>query len=213
MDGTIVDTEPYWMAAEARLVESYGGTWTHEDAIALVGSGLTHSAHALQAHGVTLSDDEIIESLTTSVLTQIAVRVPWRPGARELLADIAANDVPTALVTMSIRRMAVEVAAALPLPFDVVVAGDDVDNAKPHPEPYLLAAKLLDVAIADCVAIEDSPPGVASAVASGAVVVGVPGHGVIPASDDHVVWQTLAGRTMADLTNEFRTRRTVGAGA
>ena len=38
MDGTLVDTERYWMAAEEELVESFGGRWTHEDALGLVGS-------------------------------------------------------------------------------------------------------------------------------------------------------------------------------
>ena len=44
MDGTLVDTEPYWMAAETALVQSFGGTWSHEDALQLVGSGLIDSA-------------------------------------------------------------------------------------------------------------------------------------------------------------------------
>ena len=46
----------------------------------------------------------------------------------------------------------------------VLVSGDDVTHSKPHPEPYLRGAELLGVAIADCVAIEDSAPGLASAV-------------------------------------------------
>ena len=52
MDGTLVDTEPYWLAAEAELVHSFGGTWTHEDGLTLVGSGLWHSAAVLQGRGV-----------------------------------------------------------------------------------------------------------------------------------------------------------------
>ena len=55
MDGTIVDTEPYWMAAETALVESFGGTWTHENALALVGKGLLYSAEILRDAGVRMA--------------------------------------------------------------------------------------------------------------------------------------------------------------
>jgi HAD superfamily hydrolase (TIGR01509 family) len=206
MDGTIVDTEPYWMAAETELVTAHGGSWSHEDAVQLVGSGLWHSAEVLRAHGVDLEPDEIIETLTTMVLSRVELEVPWRPGARELLEELAARDIPTALVTMSIRRMAVQIAEGLPTPFRVIVAGDDVENSKPHPEPYLRAAELLGVRAEDCIAIEDSAPGVASAVAAGSVVIGIPLHGRIPESSDHTVWPTLDGRGVDALNELYRSR-------
>ncbi|CAN5209181.1 HAD family phosphatase [soil metagenome] len=208
MDGTIVDTEPYWMASETELVEAHGGTWSHEAAVGLIGSGLWNSADVLRAHGVDLSHDEIIETLTTMVLARVELEVPWRPGARELLEELAARNIPTALVTMSIRRMAVQIAEGLPSPFHVIVAGDDVENSKPHPEPYLRAAHLLGVDPEDCVAIEDSAPGVASAVAAGAVVIGIPLHGAIPESADHTVWPSLDGRGVDAISELYRLRRT-----
>ncbi|MBG9885125.1 hydrolase, partial [Bacillus toyonensis] len=86
MDGTLVDTEPYWMAAEIPLVESFGGTWTHEQALTLVGSGLEDSARILQAVGVDMGVGEIIDHLTAEVRRQLAtLGVPFRPGAQELL--------------------------------------------------------------------------------------------------------------------------------
>jgi HAD superfamily hydrolase (TIGR01509 family) len=201
MDGTIVDTEPYWMDAETALVHSFGGTWTHEDALTLVGQGLRHSARLLQSRGVALSEDEIIDNLTTTVLGRVqSGGLPWRPGARELLVDLKAAGVPTALVTMSIRKLAAVVVDAIDFAaFDVVVAGDDVEHSKPHPQAYLRAAELLGVNPADCVAIEDSAPGVAAAVASGAATIGVPLN--VPLIDDgaFVLWPTLAGRTVDDL--------------
>lgn len=207
MDGTLVDTEQYWMAAENELVASFGGTWSHDDALLLVGSGLWHSARVLQGKGVDLSEDEIIEWLTSRVLEQIEIEVPWRPGARELLTELGSRNIPTALVTMSIRRMAERVAAVVPVPFRAIVAGDDVTHSKPHPEPYLRGAELLGVNIEDCVAIEDSAPGVASAVAAGAAVIAVPLFGMIPESDDHTIWPTLAGRTVADVNAVFAEAR------
>ncbi|MCU1535019.1 MAG: hydrolase, partial [Glaciihabitans sp.] len=134
MDGTLVDTEPHWMNAETVLVESFGGTWTHEDALTLVGAGLWHSARVLQAHGVRMSEDEIIQHLSARVMEQIVSEPPFRPGARELLIALRDQGIKTALVTMSIRSMADHVVRAIGFPaFDVIVAGDEVEHAKPHP--------------------------------------------------------------------------------
>jgi len=209
MDGTIVDTEPYWMLAETELVESFGGTWTHEDALQLVGSGLWHSARVLQSHGVKLGEDEIIEALTTRVIEQVRVLVPWRPGAKELLLELHEKGIPSALVTMSIRRLAVLVVELIDFPaFQAIVAGDDVEHSKPHPEPYLKGAAALGFEATECVAIEDSSTGLASAVASGAVSIGVPLMVPISEGPGHTIWPSLAGRTVADLAAVFTSGRT-----
>jgi HAD superfamily hydrolase (TIGR01509 family) len=201
MDGTIVDTEPYWMSAETELVHSFGGTWSHEDALTLVGQGLWHSARMLQSRGVDMGEDAIIGLLTDIVQQRVSDDgLPWRPGARELLLQLREAGVPTALVTMSIGKLATAVASEIGFTaFDVIVAGDDVTHAKPHPEAYLKAAELLGVSAHDCVAIEDSGPGVGAAVASGAATIGVPLN--VPLFDDgsFAVWPTLAGRTVSDL--------------
>jgi HAD superfamily hydrolase (TIGR01509 family) len=201
MDGTIIDTEPYWMDAETELVRSYGGTWDHEEALALVGQGLWHSARVLQAKGVTLTEDEIIDELTETVLARIhAHGLPWRPGARELLVELRERGVRTALVTMSIRKLAHVVAETIDFDaFEFVVAGDDVTHSKPHPAAYLRAAELLGVDPADCVAIEDSGPGVAAAVAAGAATIGVPLNVSLPDDGSFTIWPTLRDRTVDDL--------------
>jgi HAD superfamily hydrolase (TIGR01509 family) len=201
MDGTLVDTERYWMAAEEELVESFGGRWTHEDALGLVGSGLWEAATVFQAAGVDLDADTIVARLTARVQEQLAEHgVPWRPGARELLEALRVASVPTALVTMSVRAMADDVVRAIPfVAFDVIVTGDSVDNAKPHPEPYLVAAAQLGVDVRECVAIEDSPAGLTSAWSAGAVTVGVPNFIALDEAPAHVLWQTLADKSVADV--------------
>ena len=200
MDGTIVDTEPYWMVAEHELVTAHGGTWSREQGMQLVGSGLAQSARILQDAGVALGIDAIIETLTDRVMEQVADELPWRPGARELIAQLRDAGIPVGLVTMSIRRMALQIAEAVGHgAFAVVIAGDDVEHPKPHPQPYLLAAERLGVSIADCVAIEDSQFGLTSAIASGAAAIGVPLHLALPEGPTHELWPTLAGRTVADL--------------
>ena len=208
MDGTLVDTEPYWMAAQTDLVTSFGGIWTAEDGLTLVGSGMKENARILQSRGVDLAPDEIIERLTTRVLDHALRDTPWRPGAIELVTAIRNAGIPTALVTMSMRPLAEHVSRGIPgAPFAAIVTGGDVEHPKPHPEPYLRAAKLLGVLASDCVAIEDSKPGLASATASGAVTIGVPAHIVLPESDKYTLWATLEGRGVEDVAQLFSERR------
>ena len=115
MDGTLVDTEPYWIAAEFLLAEKYGGTWSQEHALNLVGNDLLDSGRYIREHmGIALEPAEIVEHLLDSVIAQVEQEVPWRPGARELLADLVAEGVPCALVTMSYRRLVDPVLASSP---------------------------------------------------------------------------------------------------
>jgi HAD superfamily hydrolase (TIGR01509 family) len=211
MDGTLVDTEPYWMASEVELVGSFGGTWTHDDGLTLVGLGLWNSAQILQSRGVDLTPDEIVQWLTNRVKERLDTEgVPWRPGARELLAELRERGIPTALVTMSVRSMAEQIVSQIPFDaFDVIVSGDEVTEAKPHPEPYLRAAELLGVAPATAVAIEDSLVGLTSAVDSGAVAIGVPHIVPLPESDEHTLWPSLEGKTAADIIELANARAVV----
>lgn len=207
LDGTIVDTEPYWFEAEYAVVAAHGDSWSDEHARAVVGFDLLDSGRYMIEHGgVRLTPHEIVEMMLDSVVSNIKRSVPWRPGARELLADVRASDIPTALVTMSWRRFANEVMEALPAgAFDVSVVGDDVERGKPHPDPYLLAAERLGVDITRCIAIEDSPTGVASALAAGATVLAVPHVVDVPMRNDvngrMIRRDTLAGVTAADLAS------------
>jgi HAD superfamily hydrolase (TIGR01509 family) len=196
------------MRAETELVGSFGGTWTRDDAMMLVGAGLWNSATILQDHGVAMEADAIVQWLTDRVQEQLATQgVPWRPGARELLRDLCDAGIPTALVTMSVARMARQIIDLIDFAaFDTVVAGDTVTHSKPHPEAYLTAAANLGVDVARCVAIEDSAPGVAAAVAAGAVVIGVPHQIDLPASALYTLWPTLADRTVTEVTELFAER-------
>jgi len=209
MDGTLVDTEPYWMAAETALVHSFGGTWSHEQALQLVGNGLVDSAVILRAAGVDMDPDAIVDTLTDDVRTALATQgVPFRPGAKALLRDLHANGIRTALVTMSLRRMALSVVELIDFDaFEEIVAGDDVEQPKPHPEPYLKAAGLLDIEIADAVVIEDSPTGLRAGVSSGAVTLGVPHMVPLDGVGAHALWPTLEDRTAQDIIDLYASAR------
>jgi HAD superfamily hydrolase (TIGR01509 family) len=209
MDGTLVDTEPYWIGAEHALVEEHGGVWSEEYAHELVGNDLMVSAEFIRAHSpVELTPVQIVEDLLSRVISQVREHVPWRPGARELLAALGAAGVPSVLVTMSWRSLADAVVDALPAgAFTALVTGDEVEHGKPHPEPYLAAARLLGVDVADCVAIEDSPTGVRSAVDAGVPTIAVPHVVPVPLMSGAVQLPSLRGLTPHDLAAVFVGRR------
>ncbi len=176
MDGTLVDSEPYWLLSETALAKDYGKVWTQENGNDLIGKSLYESSAFLKdlLDIKDLSAQQIVDRLTDSVLSKLQHSLPWRPGALELLMELKQAGVKTALVTMSMRRMALAVAEAIPFQaFDVVVAGDDVTFGKPHPEPYQKAAALLGFEPAECIAIEDSVTGLRSAEAAGCLPLGI----------------------------------------
>ena len=201
MDGTLVDTEPYWINAEHEIVEAHGGRWSDEFAHELVGKDLMVSAQFIRDNSpITWEPERVIEELLIRVIAQVREHVPWRPGARELLESLREQGVPSALVTMSWRSFAEAVLDALPDgSFAVVVTGDEVERGKPHPEPYLRAADLLGVSPSDCVALEDSPTGVASAVAAGVPTVVIPHVVAVPEQPGAVQVSSLAGIGVTEL--------------
>lgn len=177
MDGTLVDSEKLWDVALHELAARYGGVLSDATRKAMVGCSMAVSMRLLHDDlGQPERDPDASAAwINARVLELFRTGLSWRPGALTLLRAVRAAGIPTALVTSSGRSL-VEVALDTlgRDSFDAVVCGDEVDAAKPHPEPYLTAARLLDVPIARCVAIEDSPTGVASALAAGAAVLAVP---------------------------------------
>jgi HAD superfamily hydrolase (TIGR01509 family) len=177
MDGTLVDSEKAWSVGLAELAAYYGGELSMDARIRMIGTSMSESMQILH-DDIGQPDLDILASvdrLEQRVKILYRAGLLWRPGAQELLAEVRAAGVPTALVTATQRHM-VDV-ALLTLGadrFDAVVCGDEVDETKPHPMPYLTAARLLGVDIAQCVAVEDSPNGLASARAAGCAVLAVP---------------------------------------
>jgi HAD superfamily hydrolase (TIGR01509 family) len=205
MDGTLVDTEPYWIETEFAMAEKYGAPWSQADALQLVGNDLVESGRYIkQVMGLDQSPEEIVEELLDGVVTMVDESVPWRPGAVELLGALAEAGVRCGLVTMSYERFVAPILAHLPPEtFRVVVTGERVARGKPHPEPYLTAAAALGVPPGECVAIEDSNTGAESAAAAGCTVLVVENHVPVPAGPRRVFAESLAQVTvemLADLS-------------
>jgi HAD superfamily hydrolase (TIGR01509 family) len=201
MDGTLIDSEPYWLNSESQLASDYGSTWTALDGHELIGMNLYESARKFRERFkiTDLSDQQIIDRLTAAVVMQLRQKLPWRPGALELLTELRAHGVKTALVTMSMRSMAQHVADQIEFDaFDAIVAGDEVTHGKPHPEAYLRACELLEVDPSQSIAIEDSNTGASAAVAAGVLTIAVPN--IVPIASG-------PGRVLVDSLTELNLDR------
>jgi len=196
MDGTLVDSEKVWDVALNELAVRAGGVLSPAARLAMIGSSMASSMRILREDLAQPDRDEAADVawLEHRVEELFGNGLVWRPGALELLRAVRAAGLPTALVTSTGRRL-VEVALDTlgRENFDAVVCGDEVSAPKPDPAPYRTAADLLGVKIEDCVAIEDSPTGMASAVASGAAVLAVPAELELPATDGVHLRDSLVG--------------------
>lgn len=209
-DGTLLDTEPLWMASEKRVMASYGADWTTEQALQLVGMPQDHNTKIMLDHIAAqvgsrpdVDPAEFWRQVSGGVGETLATgELPWRPGALELLAELHELGTPMALVSASPRELlAAGVAGMIPGVFSTIVSGDELANGKPAPDGYLRAADQLNVDSYDCVVIEDSLPGVQAGRASGAVVVAVPCAKPLPLWDGQINLDSLAGITVDDLNS------------
>lgn len=184
MDGTLLDSEPLWLIAETATMLEMGCGWSISDQALCLGGPISrvvaHMRSKLSTAAAARYDAAWVErQLMSHVVEQYSgVRIPWMPGARALVASARALNLPLALVTNSPR--AVVTGAHLGIiadlgydPFGAVIVGDEVGEPKPHPEPFLTAAKALGTDPALCLAVEDSPTGVHAALAAGCQVVAI----------------------------------------
>jgi HAD superfamily hydrolase (TIGR01509 family) len=194
MDGLLVDTEPLWFEVESIVMARLGGDWDPADQQHLIGGSLARSVDYLLGKATRPASRETVARWMVGGMVELldSRPVPVLPGARRLLAEVAAAGMPHALVTSSERVVMEAVLRQLQVTFPVTVTGDDVAATKPDPEPYLRAAARLDADPRRCAAIEDSPNGVASAEAAGCLTVAVPSLVPIPPRPGRLVLASLA---------------------
>ncbi|MGV9217739.1 HAD family hydrolase [Arcanobacterium canis] len=177
MDGTLTDSEKLWFRAEVEVLSHFGIAWVEGDQYDVVGMSLTNAGkYFVDRFGFTQTPEEFGHMILDAVV-EIGSRegLEWREGAKDFLAAAHEWGVPIALVTSSYRKFAQLTLDDLPDgTFDAVVTGDMITHGKPAPEPYLMASEMLGVEPRECMAFEDSIPGVTSAHSSGALTVGIP---------------------------------------
>ncbi|MDB1089030.1 HAD family phosphatase [Streptomyces sp. ACA25] len=194
MDGTLVDTEGFWWDTEVEVFRALGHTLAEEHREVVVGGPMTRSgAYLIEVTGADIELAELTVLLNATFLKRLDSGVSLMPGAQRLLTELAAHEVPTALVSASHRsiidRMLVSIGAEH---FSLTVAGDELGRTKPYPDPYLAAAAGLGADPARCVAVEDTLTGVTAAEAAGCRVIAVPSVAPVPPSPDRTVVGSLA---------------------
>jgi len=201
MDGLLVDSEPLWFEVECAVMARLDGRWSEADQKALIGGSLPRTVSYLLARaGRPASPEDVgrwlVDGMTSLLMSRTLTMLP---GAGELLAEVRAAGIAHALVTSSERPIMDAVLRQLGVAFSATVCAGDVTRGKPDPEPYLRAASLLGADPRACVALEDSPNGVASAEAAGCRLIAVPSLVPIGARAGRVIAASLSEVNLAVL--------------
>ncbi|MDX3234781.1 HAD-IA family hydrolase [Streptomyces sp. ME03-5709C] len=220
MDGTLVDTEDLWWEAVAGVAAGLGHVLGEPDVTEVLGRAVEHTAaHLVATTGTATGAEELAAVLHREFAERVRARTVPRPGALELLDELARHGIPLALVSASPREVVDLVLAVLGRErFAVSLTADDTPRTKPAPDPYLAAARALGVEPAACVAVEDTPTGVASAEAAGCRVLAVPslapiapgpGRAVLGSLEqaDAFVLRSLVAQPPSFLVPAFTSRR------
>lgn len=197
MDGVLVDSEPVFFQAANQVLagEDKGIEWERYQH--LLGTSVPETWRALIAMLDLKGDlDAYLRRYARVLLDCLRERRPPLPGVVELLEELGRREIRFGLATSSWRAWAEAelTSAELDGRFAVTVTGDEVTCEKPAPDIYLRAAELLDVSPEHCIAIEDTPPGIASAKAAGmyAVQVRASSTAVPPIEQADLVLDSLA---------------------
>jgi len=205
MDGLSVDTEPMWLQTEVELANEYGADWSLADQAHCLGGPMSKV-------GIHLADKsnrpDLAEWFSDEMVRRMAQRcsqgVGFMPGVEVLLKEILELGIPVGLVSASPRPIVDAVLNGLGKSYyQFSISASDVIRSKPFPDPYLLAADKLNVDISECIVLEDSATGVASATAAGAYVVAVPHLVPIDVEPRRIVLKTLENVTVALLKDKF----------
>lgn len=177
MDGTLIDTEAAHRRAFAETGQAIGWPMSDDLLLSMVGIHRDENERMLGQHfGADFPLARFYADSDALFEAAVDAGIPLRPGARLLLDHLKQAGIPMALATSTAAPFAqdrLEKSSLLEY-FDVIVTRSDVDQPKPHPEPYLLAAARLGIDPAHIVAVEDSHAGVRSAAAAGMATVMVP---------------------------------------
>jgi HAD superfamily hydrolase (TIGR01509 family) len=177
MDGLLIDTEAVWRDVQLAEAKAQGLDLPMAVVQSMIGLPWQVNRRQLQDH---FGPDFDVEAFVAAIVRRhdavCLAGVSVKAGAVELLDLLDALNLPRAIATSSDRHVVTDRLgpAGLLDRFHVVIGNEDCTRGKPHPEPYLNAARAMGVAPADCLALEDSYNGVRSAHAAGMMTVMVP---------------------------------------
>jgi sugar-phosphatase len=177
MDGVLIDTEPVWRAAQSAVFAGFGVTLSESDLLDSTGQPIEEliPVWRRRSPGVELTDDEIADRITGQVIAYVKARGRPMPGVTAAIALLERCGLRLAIASSSPLRLIDAVCDRLGLTrIKVRCSAMDEARGKPAPDVYLTAARRLGVAAANCLALEDSPHGIASARSAGMRCVAVP---------------------------------------
>lgn len=201
MDGTLMDSQPLWDESFRNCCRERGGTVTPEQVAGIAGASIARTCELIAETGATASPQD---PATAEVFAEISARVeaavradpPILPGARSITATLNEIGLAQVIVTQSPRPIVEAVAHALGDVFVELVTGDDGLPGKPTPAPYAAAIELLGLSPEECVVVEDSATGAASARSNDLRVIQVGGETkLFPGDPGLVVVKDLASIT------------------
>jgi len=176
MDGIIVDSMPYHFISWHEALKSFGVSVSCLDVYLKEGEKWQNSVVSfLRKENIkpTKRNLKKIFSIHEKVFKKLFRRAIFK-GAPELLKELKKKGFKLGLVTgTNSTRVKKIISAELAGIFDTIVTGDEVEKSKPHPEPYLKAAKQLGILPRNCVVIENAPYGVESAKKAGMFCIAV----------------------------------------
>jgi HAD superfamily hydrolase (TIGR01509 family) len=176
LDGVILESEELWDEVRGRYVVDRGGRYDAEAQRAMMGmSAPEWSRYLSDELGVPGTPEQISDDLVALMTARYREELPLIPGAAEAVERLATRW-PLGLASSSNRRLidAVLELSGLDRYFRATVSSGEVAHGKPAPDVYREAARRLDVAADDCVAVEDSHAGIRSAEAAGMCVIAIP---------------------------------------
>ena len=206
MDGLLIDTEAVWRDVQLAEAQAQGLDLPLEVVLSLIGKRWQVNRRILQDHfGRAFDVEAYIAAVSRRHAAACQAGVTLKTGVIELLDLLDALGLPRAIATSSDRQVVIDRLgpAGLLQRFGAVIANEDCANGKPHPEPYLNAARALNLEPADCLALEDSHSGVRSAHAAGMMTVMVPD--LLPAIDEISALCVAVAATLHDVREALAT--------
>ena len=201
MDGTLMDSQPLWDESFRRCCQERGGTVTPEQVAGIAGASIARTCELIAETGATASPEdpataEVFAKISAQVEAAVRADPPILPGARSITSTLSEIGLAQVIVTQSPRPIVEAVAHALGDVFVELVTGDDGLPGKPTPAPYAAAIELLGLSPEECVVVEDSATGAASARSNDLRVIQVGGETkLFPGDPGLVVVKDLASIT------------------
>ena len=176
LDGVLWDGEPLYHEAFNVVLRPLGHEVTAAEYEQIMGSSVEAAWEwVIGRFKLTGPPDQFLATYDAAVLDLLARPVEPLPGVRETIARLKSIPVPVGLASASLRQWVDATLAGIGLTdeFETTVSASEVEHAKPAPDLYLQAAEKLGVRATECIAVEDTRTGVASARAAGMYVVQV----------------------------------------